>query len=203
MITDILDHPWVYRAWQAPFVNQKLEPFLAQNSLPVSGRVLELGCGPGTNAFLFPDENYVGIDLSATYLMSARKKFPNKKFLEADVSKSQWISEVGPVDRVFMNSLMHHLSDEQLLDTFRNLGKILPSGARVEFLDMILPDESGIVRKLALLDRGQYVRTKEHWERLLERVGNTESWQEYDLTAFGVSLWRMFYWRGTLKDTWT
>jgi|LakMenEpi03Aug12_release.lakeMendotaPanAssembly.Ray.scaffolds.fasta_scaffold4179607_1 hypothetical protein len=66
-VRSILDLPAVYALWQAPFVAQKIGPFLAAGPAARTGRVLELGCGPGTNAHLFDPKRYVGIDLSPIF----------------------------------------------------------------------------------------------------------------------------------------
>ena len=49
MIRDVLAIPAVYRAWQAPFVRQKLRPIVSRHDLSTVGRVIDIGCGPGTN----------------------------------------------------------------------------------------------------------------------------------------------------------
>ena len=40
------------------------------------GKILDLGCGPGTSARYFRSEDYVGIDISSEYLSDARKCNP-------------------------------------------------------------------------------------------------------------------------------
>ena len=58
----LLELPFVYETWQAPFVSAKLKPFLANVDLGRTRRVLDIGCGPGTNARVFAGCDYVGID---------------------------------------------------------------------------------------------------------------------------------------------
>ena len=46
----LLESPWVYRVWQAPFAERKLAPLFAHNDVSTVRRGLDVGCGPGTNA---------------------------------------------------------------------------------------------------------------------------------------------------------
>jgi ubiquinone/menaquinone biosynthesis C-methylase UbiE len=80
MIVDILDNPYVYFVWQYPFIHQKTAPFVSNAKIPDTKdfKVVELGCGPGTNAFLFQNVDYFGFDINEKYLSMARRRFPEK-----------------------------------------------------------------------------------------------------------------------------
>ena len=72
----LLEHPAVYSAWQAPFAAQKFAPverWLRDHKIR---RVLDVGCGAGTNAQHFTDVDYVGLDVNERYLEVARARFP-------------------------------------------------------------------------------------------------------------------------------
>ena len=72
----LLEHPAVYGAWQAPFAAQKFAPvdrWLRQHEVR---RVLDVGCGAGTNARRFKGIEYVGLDINERYLEVARTRFP-------------------------------------------------------------------------------------------------------------------------------
>jgi SAM-dependent methyltransferase len=122
-VRSILDLPAVYLLWQAPFVAQKIAPFLAAGLEARKGRVLELGCGPGTNARLFDPLGYVGIDLSPRYIEAARRHHRGR-FVCGDASAFD-LPDEAPFDRVFVNSLLYgtHLS----LARFGHLPHIAPS----------------------------------------------------------------------------
>jgi hypothetical protein len=49
-IRDILSLPLVYRTWQVPIVQSKIKPILETTDLTKIKRVLDVNCGPGTNA---------------------------------------------------------------------------------------------------------------------------------------------------------
>lgn len=49
----------------------------------MEGRVLDAGCGYGRNSEYF--DNYVGVDFSPDFIELAKKKYPNKTFIQGDL----------------------------------------------------------------------------------------------------------------------
>lgn len=70
----LLEHPAVYRAWQAPFAAQKFAPVERWLRTHEVQRVLDVGCGAGTNAGRFDGVDYVGLRA-----VSARRALPGRK----------------------------------------------------------------------------------------------------------------------------
>lgn len=203
MIARILDQAWIYRLWQAPFVRQKLKPFFIQNpnGFPSDWRVIELGCGPGTNAKQIATTHYFGWDLSPEYIAKARKLFPGLKFEVGDVTTAIWHDQKHPADALFMNSLLHHLSDEQVDQVLQGARTSLHKQSEVHIMDLLLPREAGIPRWLARADRGAYARSIDQWRRLFEAHFETKDLRVYSLSLFGIELWKMVYFSGTTRQT--
>ena len=80
-----MEHTLVYRLWQAPFAERKLAPLFRHNDRSRIRRVLDVGCGPGTNARHFLDHDYLGIDLNPAYIRDAERRF-GPRFRVADVT---------------------------------------------------------------------------------------------------------------------
>ena len=74
LIARVMEWPPVYRLWMAPFAEQKLRPIRAHTDLTRVRRVLDVGCGPGTNTALFSGSDYLGIDINESYIESARRR---------------------------------------------------------------------------------------------------------------------------------
>jgi len=51
----------------------------------MKGRVLDAGCGYGRNSVYFSD--YVGVDFSPDFIELAKKKFPTKEFIQANLKE--------------------------------------------------------------------------------------------------------------------
>jgi SAM-dependent methyltransferase len=186
----------VYRAWQLPFERQKFTPvarFLQDTEVQ---SVLDVGCGPGTNAAQFVDTRYVGIDLNPAYIKSARRRYGGH-FVVGEAAAG--LPQSGaPYDVVFVNSLLHHLADDAVTAVLHSATALLAPDGAVHVLDLELPAERSIARFLALNDRGDHVRTRDSWLALLGAVLRIETFEPYPLAvAHRRPLWNMFYARGT------
>src|SRR5690348_8507904 len=102
----LLEQPLVYRLWMAPFAEAKLAPLAAHNDLARVRRVLDVGCGPGTNAAHFRDADYLGVDINERYVADARRRH-GRTFLAADITAYQVTGD--PFDCILVNSFLHHV----------------------------------------------------------------------------------------------
>src|SRR6202040_4264101 len=89
------------------FAEKKLEPLRRHNDVSKVSRVLDVGCGPGTNARHFSHADYLGLDLNPAYVEYARRRYSNRCEL-ADVTHYSAPSS-EPFDFVLVNSLLHHI----------------------------------------------------------------------------------------------
>lgn len=193
----LLEVPFVYKAWQAPFAAAKLRPFLAHVDLAATRRVLDIGCGPGTNAPAFAGRDYVGIDINPEYIRLASSRYPGR-WVVGDVT-DEAIFPDEQFDCVFANSLMHHLDDASVRHLLKRMARLTSPGGRVHILDLVLPPHASAGRLLARLDRGRFARPIEQWRALFNEHLSEERFQPY---AFGlplVPLWSMVYFVGAPK----
>lgn len=198
MIDRLWDLGAVYRLWQLPFERQKFAPVRRELAGVDMRSVLDVGCGPGTNAGYFKDVAYVGVDLNPAYIRAARKRFGDR-FVVGDASRE--LPETGaPYDVILVNSLLHHLDDEQVAGTLRGATGLLADGGAIHILDLELPSRKGVARFLAEHDRGDYVRPRDAWRTLLDGLLHVDEFEPYPLGIAGRALWNMFYARGTAQS---
>lgn len=92
--------------------------------------VVDLGCGPGNSTELlvkrFPQARTVGVDNSASMLVSARERLPGAEFVQADISS--WAPAPGEApDLLFANAALQWVPDHaELLP--RLFGLLAPGG---------------------------------------------------------------------------
>jgi SAM-dependent methyltransferase len=190
----LLEFPIVYRLWIAPFAEQKLAPVFHHNDMQRIRRVLDVGCGPGTNAPHFARNRYLGLDFNARYIESARRRHSGE-FVVADVTKFQ----VDPSERfdfILVNSLLHHLDDAGVEHILSHLGPLLSPDGFVHILELVMPRQPGIPRILAGWDRGRYPREEQDWRNIFSRHFDQVLVEPFSLTAAGVHLWNMIYFKG-------
>jgi SAM-dependent methyltransferase len=195
LVDSILEHPAVYAAWQAPFVAQKFAPVERRlAALPV-GRVLDVGCGPGTNAPRFGLAEYVGVDVNEDYLRIARSKYVRGQFVQADLSSAD-LTPFGTFDTILVNSFLHHLSDDAVARLLRQLQHLLTPEGRVHVLELVMPGRPSLARLMARLDRGRYARPLDAWRTMFSDHFEPVEFEPYH---YGGGLWAMVYFQGRTR----
>jgi len=189
-----LDHSLVYRLWQAPFAEQKFVPVLANNDLRRVRRVLDVGCGPGTNTQHFAQVDYLGIDFNQRYIESARRRH-KRDFVVADV-RDYRATPGEQFDFVLANSFLHHLNTEDVLGILSHLRSLLTEDGHVHALELVMPEERSIARLLAQWDRGDFARPAEEWRTIFSTHFEPVVLEFYPLTLMGTVLWNMVYFKG-------
>jgi len=195
----VLERPLSYRLWQAPFAEAKLAPLLRHNDLTRVRRVLDVGCGPGTNADHFAGSDYLGIDLNPRYVDYARRHHA-REFQVADATTF----EVGASERfdfVLINSFLHHIPDEDVSRLLAHLSSVLTADGHIHVMELVLPERRSIARLLARMDRGDYARPLTEWRRLLTESFDPVVFEPYPLGGpNGVpTLWSMVYLKGRVS----
>ena len=193
----LMEHTIAYRVWQAPFAERKLAPLLAHNDIPRVRRVLDVGCGPGTNTAHFAHADYLGIDFNPAYIESARQRH-GREFIVADVTAY----EVAPeqrFDMILANSLFHHIDTANTERILAHLATLLSDDGHIHVLDLVLPPRPSISRFLARADRGDHPRPLDAWRDIFTRIFEPVVFEPYPLGLAGVTLWSMIYFKGRAR----
>lgn len=193
----LMEHPLVYRVWMAPFAEKKLAPFLAHNDLSRARRVLDVGCGPGTNTPHFAAADYLGIDINPAYIESARQRH-GREFIVADVTRYEVATDQS-FDLIFANSLFHHIDTANTQRILAHLANLLAEDGHVHIIDLVLPKRPSIPRFLARADRGEYPRPLEEWREIFTQAFEPVVFEPYSVGAAGVALWDFVYFQGRAR----
>jgi len=191
---NMLERTLVYRIWQTPFAEQKFAPILSNNDLRRVRRVLDVGCGPGTNTKHFSQAAYVGVDINERYIQHARRRH-GRDFLVADVR----CYVAGPEDRfdfVLANSFLHHLNTKDVLGILSHLRSLLTKDGNIHALELVMPKDRSIARRLARWDRGKFARSEEDWQSIFGKFFEPVVVEFYPVTMLGTTLWNMVYFKG-------
>ncbi len=196
-IQQVMEWTPVYRVWMAPFADAKLAPVLKNNDLKGVQRVLDVGCGPGTNAHLFAHCDYLGIDINYAYIESARRRL-KRNFVVADVTRYS-VPSGERFDFVLANSLLHHLDDDGVRVVLSQVSSLMREDGHVHIIELVLPAEPGIPRALARWDRGDYARPLARWREIFEEHFAVEIFDPFVVSKAGVALWNFVYFKGSKK----
>jgi len=184
----------VYRLWMAPFADRKLAPMLRHIDLRDVNRVLDVGCGPGTNAGCFQGCDYLGVDINPAYIRSAERRH-GPKFRVADVT-SMRIEPGQGYDLILVNSLLHHLSDPDVDRLLAHLVTLIAEKGAIHIMELVLPERRSVARFLARKDRGEFPRSLDAWREIFTRHFTPAVFEPFALRAMGVTLWEMVYFQG-------
>lgn len=191
----LMENPSIYSAWQAPFAAQKFAPVDRWLRTHRVRRVLDVGCGAGTNAGHFSDIEYTGIDVNERYLEAARAKFRGR-FVQADLTSAD-LSPLGTFDMILANSFLHHVTDADAERILAGLSPLLAPDGTIHILDLVLPAHKSVAWMMARLDRGKHARPVERWRALFSAAFEPIAFEPY---SFGGPLWSMVYFQGRRRS---
>jgi SAM-dependent methyltransferase len=195
--TELLAHPRAYLFWQGKFAEQKLAPMYAHNDMARVRRVLDVGCGPGTNTRLFASAAYLGVDVNPSYIAYARRKYA-RDFLAADVC--EYTAPPGEkYDFILVNSFLHHVDLAATRRILAHLSTLLTEDGHVHIIEVVTPEQGNLPRQLARWDRGRYIRPLAEWKDIFGGAFETAVFEPFWLTRLGVKLWNMVYFKGRAR----
>lgn len=163
----VLDSPLGYSLWSAPLNRPKVNAINRSLSRCDKGKknILDIGCGPGTNASLFDGWNYLGVDLNTRYIDVAKAKFPKMRFEVANAAKLSINEE--KFDVILINSLMHHLDDHECAELLERIRLLIAEKGSVIIQEPVIPEKNKPIMKFLMKqDRGGYFRCHEGWKTL-------------------------------------
>jgi SAM-dependent methyltransferase len=195
--TRLLERTLVYRLWMAPQTDRKFAPIRAHNDLGGVRRVLDVGCGPGTNTSQFPTADYLGLDINERYIADARRRY-QREFQAVDVTRYE-VPESERYDFILVNSFLHHLPRPDVQRILTHLATLLSPDGHVHCLELVLPADRSVARALAHWDRGDYARPLQEWRELFEQSFEPVVCEPYPVAAASVTLWNMVYFKGNAR----
>jgi SAM-dependent methyltransferase len=178
----------------APFAEKKFAPIISHNDLGTVRRVLDVGCGPGTNAPHFSGSQYLGIDVNERYIQSAKRRYGDH-FIAADAAEFLG-NPNARFDFILVNSFLHHVDTGTAAGILLNLSRLLTEDGHIHVMELVLPPARSMTRFMAQADRGKYPREIQEWKRMFRGIFQEVALEQYKLGTLGLSLWDMVYFKG-------
>ncbi|MDQ0195704.1 class I SAM-dependent methyltransferase [Paenibacillus wynnii] len=162
------------------FVSQFGESLMDLLNPSPGERIMDWGCGTGdlAAAIAARGTNVTGIDASAEMIHTARSKYPQITFVEAD--GQSYVSE-APVDAIFSNAALHWLLDKNgtassISSSLRTNGRFIAEFGGQGNIDSIVNTLPRAFTAAGCLDKLQlpwYFPTIGEYTTLLEKHGLT------------------------------
>jgi SAM-dependent methyltransferase len=171
-LRSILSFPQAYRLfWNVIGGRRYIRICVEEYIKPKPGcRLLDIGCGPGNIVPYFRDVEYVGFDMSAEYIESARKHYPQATFV-CELISQYTLPNLKYFDVVLALGILHHLDDGEAHQLFEIAYQALKPGGKLVSLDGVFTnDQSPVTRYLLNHDRGRFVRNLDGYVQIASRV---------------------------------
>ncbi|HTE06923.1 MAG TPA: class I SAM-dependent methyltransferase [Planctomycetota bacterium] len=164
----LLARPALFRAFKRAILRGGPAELVRRHVRPWPGaRVLDLGCGLGDIVESLPPVDYDGYDTDPGYIASARRTYGSRgRFHCADATRVGVAD--GAYDLVLSIGILHHLDDEQVRELVGLAWRALaPGGRLITFDGCRVAGQSRIARYLLDHDRGDHVRDRDGYVRLV------------------------------------
>lgn len=140
-------------------------------SVQQGDRILDIGCGPGAMFPYLPNVEYVGFDASEDYIRAAQEQYGDRATFYCKQVSAETLTQPGYFDLVLAIGVLHHLSDLEALQLCHLAQTALKPGGRFVTLDgCYVSGQSAIARYLLASDRGQNVRDREGYTKIVSQV---------------------------------
>jgi len=194
-VNAVMEVPLCYEAWSGLVNRPKVDAVFALMAEAGADRarvrLLDVGCGPGTNAEHFAPEGYLGVDINPDYVAKASGKHPRHRFMHSDAAGMD-LADLC-FDFILMNSFLHHVDDAAVVRVLGSVRAHLAAAGGVVIQEPLIPGAGNLPAHLLMrLDRGGYFRDRGHWLRLFEEAGyRLECERAYSIRLFGMHGWSM------------
>lgn len=92
------------KEWRAPRVR-----FLQALIPPEKNLICDVGCSTGRGAFVFPSQNYIGVDINVHAIKEAKRIHPEHSF-----QTIIWGGDLPPADVYLFVNVLLHISDDEI-----------------------------------------------------------------------------------------
>jgi len=130
--------------------------------------VLDFGSGAGYFSTLFDKKKYLGVEINKNFVQTSKKKYKNYNF---KVLNDDCLHEYkNKINSIFINNVMHHLSDRQIEKAFTFFKKKLSPKTKVFIIEPILPKTFFSLEFLMkVLDIGNNIKTKKGYFKIFKK----------------------------------
>ena len=130
--------------------------------------VLDYGCGAGFFSQLFHPKKYLGVEINKSFLNTSRKR--NSKHTFKLLKENYLKGYENKIDYIFINNVLHHLTDEQILETFVFFKKTLKKKIKVFIIEPLLPKSFfSLEFFMKVLDIGNFITNQNGYIQRLKK----------------------------------
>lgn len=131
--------------------------------------VLDFGSGAGFFSNIFNPNKYLGVEINNNFVAVSKKN--NKKYKYRLLKDNYLRGYEKKINLIFINNVLHHLTDKQIIDTFSFFEKNLKKRTEVFIIEPLFPKTFfSLEFFLKVLDIGNNIKTKKNYLSLFKKV---------------------------------
>ena len=183
---------FVYKNLVVPLQGKHTFDFV-DNHYQKGHKVLDFGCGIGSNSKLFHSDDYIGAEVDESRVISSRIKYPNKRFEQISFISTEDDRipfEDNSFDIVFISLCLHHIDSATCKLLLKEFSRVLNHNGRIIGIEpCILPDKYFSNIFMNIIDAGDYILPTEEYKKIY----TSESYDTEDINiikTFGYHLWQ-------------
>ena len=183
---------FVYKNLVVPLQGKHTFDFV-DNYYQKGQKVLDFGCGIGSNSKLFHSDDYIGVEVDESRVISSRIKYPNKRFEQISFISTEDDRipfEKDSFDLVFISLCLHHIDSATCKLLLKEFSRVLNHNGRIIGIEpCILSGKYFSNIFMNIIDAGDYILPTEEYKKIY----TSESYDTEDIDivkTFGYHLWQ-------------
>tara|TARA_B100000780_G_C20985065_1_gene393781 strand:+ start:222 stop:812 length:591 start_codon:yes stop_codon:yes gene_type:complete len=180
MIKKVLNFPILYKLSQKIFLADNFRKKILKKLITNEDlNILDIGCGPGNMVKYLSFNKYFGFDSDQKYIDYASKKYKKCNFF-CEIFSETSVQKIDKIDTVILFGLLHHISNKETLELFKNIKLSLKKNFKIIILDPVFENgQNPIAKFLIQNDRGKFVRTSDEYSKLFKKSNLNASYNIY------------------------
>lgn len=156
--------PTLYRIFVRPkwFSKYYVENIIKHSIIKEHSKVLDFGCGIGSNCSIFDSLKYVGLDCDKRRIEYAKKLYPEYEFTISESSILPIADE--SIDHILIFSVLHHIESEELGKCLKEFHRVLKHQGNILVVEPYFKPGSFLRNScMKHFDKGNYIRTEQEY----------------------------------------
>ena len=168
--------------------------FFIKKNIDKKEFVLDFGSGAGFFSKLFDPKKYLGTEININFVKVAKKK--NKQYKFKILKKDYLRGYKKKISLVFINNVLHHLTDNQVKQTFKYFKNNLNKKTKLLIIEPLFPKTFfSLEFFLKVLDIGNNIKDKKNYTKLLSKIIKIKS-----LKVMKVGIGKVLVVKGNLEN---
>ena len=156
-------------------------------------KVLDFGCGIGSNSKLFHHDDYIGVEVDESRVLSSRLKYPKSKFEKIpfiSTSDDKIPFDDNSFDLVFISLCLHHIDSDTCKLLFKEFSRMLKHNGEIIGIEPCIISKKYFSNVfMNIIDAGDYILPINEYKQIY----SSEAFQVKDINivkTFGYHLWQ-------------